>query len=369
MSTHLNMAEIAYHKYADLFPMLHGEALDALREDIRAHGVRDPIVLHEGAILDGRNRFTCARDLGLEPQYEEFSGDDPLAYVISHNLHRRHLSESQRASVAARVANMTRGGDRRSDQAANLPDGSLSQQAAANMLNVSERSLRDAKKVHEHAPEEITRAVDDGRISVSLASKVADLPDEAKADVISAPPEEVKTAAREAVKKAHVAHNSGNNEWYTPEPFIAAARTVMGGIDLDPASSEIANQTVGASQIFTAEDDGLAQQWPDGRIWMNPPYAQPLMGQFADKYSLHMQRNKASCGIVLVNNATETKWFQNLLTVSDAVCFPQSRIKFLDPEGNATGAPLQGQAILYSGPNADDFQTVFSEFGAVLRHG
>ena len=92
-------------------------------------------------------------------------------------------------------------------------------------------------------------------------------------------------AAEKADRKAHVAQNSGNNEWYTPAVFIEAARSVMGGFDLDPASSEIANRTVQAERIFTAEDDGLAQEWPVGRIWMNPPYAQPLMGQFADKFA------------------------------------------------------------------------------------
>lgn len=362
-----------FHEYANLFPMLHGDALDALREDIREHGVRDPIILYQGSILDGRNRYTCARDLGITPPTVEFEGRDPLSFVISHNLHRRHLTESQRASIAARVANIRHGG-RRSEQDANLHlDIPLSERAsvtrtdAARMLNVSPRSVADAKKVHEFAPEEITRAVDEGRISVSLASKVADLPDEAKADILAVPPEQTREAAREAVKKAHVAHNSGNNEWYTPAAFIDAARAVMGGIDLDPATSEIANRTVQAGKIFTAENDGLAQDWPVSRIWMNPPYAQPLMGQFASKYAQAIR--DGSEGVVLVNNATETGWFQEMAAECSAICFPKTRIKFIDPDGNASGAPLQGQAIIYSGPNHEAFCEEFSQFGLVVRHG
>lgn len=376
MTTAFNPQEPAFHEYANLFPMLHGDALDALREDIREHGVRDPIIMYQGAILDGRNRFTCARDLGIEAPSVEFEGRDPLSFVISHNLHRRHLTESQRASIAARVANMQRGDNQHCGASANLPTLPLTEQAAAKapvsqrdaagLLNVSERSLRDAKKVHERAPEEITRAVDEGRISVSLASKVADLPDEAKADVLSAPPEKTREAAREAVKKAHVSHNSGNNEWYTPAVFIAAARAVMGGIDLDPATSEIANKTVQADCIFTAEDDGLSKDWPVTRIWMNPPYAQPLMGQFASKYAQAIR--DGSEGVVLVNNATETGWFQEMAAECSAICFPKTRIRFLDPEGNP-GAPLQGQAIIYSGPNPEAFCAEFAQFGLVVRHG
>jgi phage N-6-adenine-methyltransferase len=375
MNVHTLQEPVAFHEYANLFPMLHGEALDALRDDIAKHGVREPVVFFGGAILDGRNRYMCARELGVNFPRVDYQGDDPLAFVISHNLHRRHLTESQRASIAARVANMGHG-ERADRRAANLPVLPLSELAAprppvtqgdaARLLNVSERSVRDARKVHDHAPQEVVRAVDDGRISVSLASKVADLPDEAKAEIVAAAPEAVKEVAREAVKKAHVAQNSGNNEWYTPAPFIEAARAVMGGFDLDPASSEIANRTVKAGRIFTAEDDGLKQEWPIGRIFMNPPYAQPLMGQFAERFSAEIRRG--SEGVVLVNNATETAWFQTIAAECSAICFPKSRIRFLDPDGNP-GAPLQGQAIIYCGPSPDAFEEAFHGFGLVVRHG
>ena len=373
---------VSFHEYANLFPMLEGDALDALREDIRLHGVREPVVFLGSAILDGRNRYMCARDLGIEYPRVEFAGDDPLSFVISHNLHRRHLTESQRASIAARVANMPRGHRTDRQPSANLrevePQLSLSEQAmprppltstadAARLLNVSERSVTTAKKVHDAAPPEVSRAVDEGRMSVSLAAQVADLPTEDQEAVTSAAPDKVKEVAREVVKRAHVANNSGNNEWYTPAPFIEAARAVMGGIDLDPASSEIANATVKATRIFTAEDDGLKQEWPIGRIWMNPPYAQPLMGQFASRLASEIRRGSEA--IVLVNNGTETGWFQEMAAECSAICFPKSRVKFLDPEGNPSGAPLQGQAIIYCGPDADAFEEAFHGFGLVVRHG
>ena len=173
-------------------------------------------------------------------------------------------------------------------------------------------------------------------------------------------------AAQPMPPAAHVAHNSGNNEWYTPAEFVEAAREVLGRFDLDPASSEIANRTVQAARIFTEEDDGLQQDWPVGNIWMNPPYAQPLMGQFADKFAAEVRRG--SNGIVLVNNATETAWFQTIAAECSAVCFPKGRIRFLDPDGNQ-GAPLQGQAIIYCGPAPEDFAQAFAGFGLVVLHG
>lgn len=364
------MSGAQFHEYANLFPMLQGEALAALKEDIREHGVREPVVFYDGTILDGRNRYTCAVELGIDFPREDFEGMDPLAFVISHNLHRRHLTESQRASIAARAANMGQGYRSDARPSANLQKVPLSQQAAAKMLNVSPRSVADANKVHSKAPEEIIQAVDDGRMSVSLAARVADLPDEAKADVISAPPEQMKEVAR----KAHVAHNSGNNEWYTPAHFIEAARAVMGRIDLDPASSDIANETVKAETYFTEEINGLEQPWDAAKIWMNPPYAQPAMGQFAKAWSEYFDCNGSPEsefleGIALVNNATETAWFQDMARVCSAICFPKSRIKFLDPDGNAKGAPLQGQAIIYCGHNPKAFECEFSQFGLVVFHG
>lgn len=168
-----------------------------------------------------------------------------------------------------------------------------------------------------------------------------------------------------AAASPHVSHNSGQNEWYTPPEYILAARAVLGRIDCDPASSEIANRTVGAAKFFDKEADGLKRKWGE-RIYLNPPYAQPLVAHFSEALALKVESGEVQQAIVLVNNATETEWFQRLLSVAAAVCFPRSRIKFLDTEGNPGGAPLQGQAILYVGTNPKVFAEVFGTFGTVL---
>lgn len=137
----------------------------------------------------------------------------------------------------------------------------------------------------------------------------------------------------------------------------------MGGIDLDPASSREANRVVKAKEFFSLDDDGLKQKWA-GRIWMNPPYSQPQINQFADKLVDAYQAKTVKTAIVLVNNATETAWFRAIAEAASAVCFPNGRIRFWNPS-KSTAAPLQGQAVLYLGPSPVTFHARFSTLGMV----
>src|SRR3990167_5921459 len=116
--------ETQFHPLADLFPLLEGVEFAALAEDIRLHGLHEPITLHpDGRILDGRNRYLACLEADRDPRFTTWSGADggELAFVISANLRRRHLNETQRAGVAARLANMRQGERTDLQPSANLP--------------------------------------------------------------------------------------------------------------------------------------------------------------------------------------------------------------------------------------------------------
>lgn len=163
-----------------------------------------------------------------------------------------------------------------------------------------------------------------------------------------------------ALGNAFVSQNSGVSEWFTPPEYIAAARRVMGDIDLDPASCERANRIVKAKTFYSLKDDGLAHEWA-GRVWMNPPYAADVVEAFCEKFAASVETGAVTQGLVLVNNATETEWFERLVSVSGALMFPRGRVRFLDTKLQP-GAPLQGQTVLYAGCGADT-KKFFKEFG------
>ena len=210
----------------------------------------------------------------------------------------------------------------------------------------------------------------------SVYQKIADIPEEQFEKHIAEKKQNVENAVNElttagilhfANTGAHVSNNSGDNEWYTPKEYLDAVKSVMGCIDVDPASSQIANTIVQAATYYTVADDGRNKDWT-GNVFMNPPYAHPLIDEFTNKLISEIQSGNTKQAIVLVNNATETKWFQSLANKAAAVCFPQSRLKFWSPE-KASATPLQGQACLYFGNDIKAFRSEFGKYGfvAVIR--
>ena len=155
------------HPVAELFPMLAPAELDALAADIKANGQQLPIVCQGDVLLDGRNRLAACRLAGVEPVIQSYTGSDPVAYIIGANLHRRHLSESQRAGIAAKLANLADG-----QHKSPTPNGGgstqVSQSDAAKLLNVSPRSVQRAARVQREAPE-LAAKVQAGEITVGAA--------------------------------------------------------------------------------------------------------------------------------------------------------------------------------------------------------
>ena len=176
-----------------------------------------------------------------------------------------------------------------------------------------------------------------------------------------------KAILREAVYKAHKNIRSlatGNDEWNSPAGLIEAARAVLGEIDLDPASNDVAQKIVQAKRYFTAETDGLAQEW-HGRVWLNPPYSRELLKKFVPKLVSEVRAGRTVEAICIVNNCTEVGWFHEMFEVATALCFTKGRVAFYREPGT-TGSPLQGSVIFYFGIRSSIFGRYFEERGCVL---
>ena len=182
-----------FHPLSELFPLLEGRDLTELVADIKANGLRESIWLYEDQILDGRNRWRACKAAAVEPAFRAYTGTDPVGFVISLNLHRRHLSLSQRATLAAKLETLKHGGER---QDANL-HLEVSRARAAELLNVSERSVANASKVLEHGAADLVRAVEQGEVSVSAAADVAELPKEEQSEIVARGRKEILEKAKE----------------------------------------------------------------------------------------------------------------------------------------------------------------------------
>lgn len=173
-----------------------------------------------------------------------------------------------------------------------------------------------------------------------------------------------QSALLKAARGPHVANNSCDNEWYTPEQYIKPFRGMVGKIDLDPASCEEANAVVKAKRFYSIDDDGLRKKWT-GSVWLNPPYAAGVVETFIAKLINEIDSGNTTSAALLVNNATETRWFQMALNRCNACCFLASRIKFWKP-GKSTNTPLQGQCVLYFGADVCGFADAYSALGVTL---
>ena len=134
--------------------MMNDDEYQRLVNDIKDNGLLEPIIIYEGKVLDGRNRYKACRELGIEVESQDYTGDDPLKYVISKNLTRRHLNESQRSMVAARLANM-RQGERTDLEPSTNSSNVISQSEAAETLNIGTTSLKCANQVIESGTPEL----------------------------------------------------------------------------------------------------------------------------------------------------------------------------------------------------------------------
>lgn len=191
MAKQQNLNDLPVHPAAELFPLMPEAEFEALKEDIRVNGQNDDIVLWDGQLLDGRHRLRACTELGIEPSYTKLpKAIDPIAWVVSHNLHRRHLTTAQRAMVADKLA-ILQNGEKKT--ATGIPVAPPSQAEAAAMLNVSVDSVQKARKVRSRASKKVIAAVERGEMSLNAALETTKKSEAEKA---------AKEAKREAEKAA-----------------------------------------------------------------------------------------------------------------------------------------------------------------------
>ena len=373
-----------------VMPELTPEEYLELKTDIARRGVMIPIEYDElGNVLDGYHRLKICGELGIKDFPKVIRAGMTEAEKLTHarklNMARRQLtSEQKRELIRDQLKAMPEQSDRQIAKALGVDHKTIGLQRhemegrgeiphiestidtlgreqpryRSSSISVKDTSERQSE-VSNNGQEEIRPCqeqdiLSQASITTEQLKQVVQSATRADTKIAEYMPESESIFVQDESMKArkpHVSYNSGNNEWYTPAEYIELARKVMGGINLDPASSDKAQEVVQAEKYYTVKNDGLFQEW-FGNLWLNPPYSSELITKFTEKFISEFENIEQA--IILVNNATETEWFSKLASKADAVCFPKGRVKFYAPSGEI-GAPLQGQALLYYGNRVDKF--------------
>ena len=402
------MTIMKFRPEADVWPMMIDTELTALAEDIDKNGQHYAVSLYNGDILDGRNRYRAIVEkcqVVKTVKYETVSPASPIAFVISRNEKRRHLTDSQRGLAAAKAlpffedeakkrqeAGQAKGREvrkagcgpigpqpttapratpavpslpavpRPAPAPAPIPPAHRARDDAAAAFGTTPRNVQRGKVVVTDGSKKLQEAVETGRLSLGKAEQIVQTyPEKKHQDAQVA-----KIAASNNITRVKAL--TGEYEWYTPRKYLDAAVSVMGAIDLDPASSDAAQSHVKATRFFTLEHDGLQQKW-SGRVFLNPPYAMPYIKQFAERMVAAVSAGEIQQAVMLTNNATDTEWFHALLAACQACCLTRGRISFLeahDGELIEKGSPTHGQAFFYFGKAPVKFSKIFAEFGTIV---
>lgn len=343
------MKELKIDKeFEKLIPKLTDKEFFQLEQNILNNGIQDSIKTWDNYIIDGHNRYKIAQKHNLDfTTYPMdsllFTKNDVSEWMLINQLGRRNLNNYDRSVIALKLEEMYK------------KKAKENQGKRTDLCQISDKSYNpiDTKK----------EIAEKAKVSHDTIAKVKHIEQKAT------PEQKEKLRAGETtVNKIyqeinpHVSQNSGDNEWYTPIEYIEMSRKVMGSIDLDPATNIKANEIVQAKNIYTINENGLINEWY-GNIFLNPPYSVDLINKFIDKL-IEELKNINQC-ILLVNNATDTIWFQKIVHFCSGICFPKGRIKFYKPNSNKC-SPLQGQCFLYFGINIKQFYSEFSKIGCVF---
>lgn len=184
------------HPMSELFPQMSKKELHDLADDIKQNGLIEDIKTYEGKVLDGRNRLLACEIAGVEPRFEPYHDSEPLAYVIGKNLNRRHLSESQRAIVAAKILAL-----RDEDNWKNKRNEGSKVTKIASEFGVADRLVYQANKIVKNGDATLIEAVESGEISTNVAQKLVELPKNEQKKIVKNGPKAAVDAAKEIATK------------------------------------------------------------------------------------------------------------------------------------------------------------------------
>ena len=332
----------------NIYPEMDEEDYSALKNDIQKNGYdpKYPIWLYNGDILDGWNRHKVSTELNIEPVYKDFIGNDSdaIAFVIRSN-NRRNLDSFQRACIATAYApifekikaeakaRQIEGGRNKVRQKIAQPnkDDNKTDEIVAKTFNTNRTYIQKARKIKIENPE--------------LFEKIKN--------------------GEEKIKKTNIKGIfSGENEWYTPPEYIEKVKRVMGRIDVDPASSDVAQKVVRAKKYYSLCSNGLRKKWK-GNIFLNPPYPTEDVAAFIKKFIVEYNCGNIKQGIILTNNFTNTDWFHKLMKIAQLACFSDGRAKFYHQEKKPSIA--YGHVFFYVGNDEDKFIKEFTDVGLIMR--
>jgi ParB-like chromosome segregation protein Spo0J len=224
-----------FHPLANIFPLVEGPEFADLVADIREHGLHEPIVMFEDRVLDGRNRLRACEAAGIEPVFTVYTGDDPVAFVVRINLHRRHLDESQRAMVAVKLATLLRAGDNQHSEGRRIGRSS-------ELLNVGVRSVARAREVQEHGTPELVHAVERGAVSVSAAADVATLSAQEQREIVA--------RGEREILRPHKISERGKRRFGAPNALSGWQQ---------PVTTALGSQVIDAMRCFTLIRRGISK--------------------------------------------------------------------------------------------------------------
>lgn len=413
-------------EFKALIPPLSVEEYGQLEANLLANGCRDPLVFWvpvpfgEQTLLDGHNRYDLCQKHGIKFQYSRMDASDipdrqaAMYWIINNQLGRRNLHPDQVSYLRGKRYNAEKkaeGAPSGNQNAAKQLDQNdpvvFTADRLATEYKVSAPTIKrdgnfaagidalqaagiEPQSVIAHEPK--AAVVEFAKLitpepelpAAPLLPPVAPKPkDPAVASVVNRVKDkeitvveavkEIKQSKADPKQLGYVgsvtpAADRDSNDWHTPAKYIEAAKAALGRIDLDPFSSAKANETVQAARFFTVADDALGDTpWNAGTLFMNPPYGKGVMDAAINRFLTEWTQRHFQEAIVLVNNATETQWFQSLMSECAAVCFTDHRIAFVSPDNKQESGNTRGQAFFYFGDLWGPFNQVFTQFGAVCK--